>query len=174
MSRPVRRRPGRPLILAAAVFALLVVRVWQWSARPAPPERLDEGVYQVERVVDGDTLLLTNQARIRLKGIDTPETVKPDHPVERWGPEATEFARQFVSGGEIRLQFDRERKDKYDRFLAYVWVEDQLLNEALVRAGLARAVILFPISPAMKRRLLAAQEEARAARRAIWSEPFEP
>ncbi len=174
MSRPVRRRPSWPPILAAAIFALLVVRAWQRSARPVPPERLDEGVYQVERVVDGDTLLLTNHARIRLKGIDTPETVKPDYPVERWGPEATEFTRQFVSGGEIRLQFGRERKDKYDRFLAYVWVEDQLLNEALVRAGLARAVILFPISPAMKRRLLAAQEEARAARRAIWSEPFEP
>jgi micrococcal nuclease len=132
------------------------------------PESLDEASYRVRRAIDGDTLLLANHARVRLIGVDAPETVKPDTPVERWGPEAAEFTRRFVSGGEVRLQFDRERLDRFDRFLAYVWVGDRMLNEELLRAGLARFEKHFRYSQAMKQRFERAEEEARIERRGIW------
>jgi micrococcal nuclease len=136
-----------------------------------PPKSLVEGEYRVERVVDGDTLLLANGATIRLQGVDTPETVKPDHPVEPVGPEASRFTQTFIAEGKgtVRLQFDRERVDRNDRFLAYVWVGDRMLNEELVRAGLATAETGFRYSAAMKTRFRRAEEEAKAAERGIWS-----
>jgi micrococcal nuclease len=163
----------RAALIAVVLAGWIAVRWWQDGLRRVPPESLSEDVYRVERVVDGDTLLLANQARVRLQGIDTPETKQPNHPVERFGPEAAEFTRQFVSrgNGNVRLQFDRERIDKYGRFLAYVWVEDRMLNEELVRAGLATAETGFRYSDSMKRRFRRAEEEARAEGRGIWSLP---
>ena len=80
----------------------------------------------------------------------------------------------------MRLQFDKERADKYGRFLAYVWYVDEesgeelLLNEQLLRAGLGRALLNHPYSETMKRRFRAAQQEARQARRGIWSDELAP
>lgn len=164
--RPSRRRRGA---LLAAIVLLLVVRAWRQWGGSGPPEALSEGEHRVERVVDGDTLLLAGGARVRLIGVDCPETVRPDHPVEPWGPEASAFAKRFVSEGKVRLQFDRERIDRFDRFLAYVWVGDQMLNEALVRAGLARVEHRFHYSQAIERQFDRAEQEARRARRGIWS-----
>jgi len=166
---PFRRGGALTLILLAVLWIL--VRGWQYQSQRAPPESLAEGEYRVERVVDGDTLLLTNGARIRLIGADTPETVKPHEPVQPFGPEASDFTRTFVArgGGTVRLQFDRERVDKYGRFLAYVYVGDRMLNEELIRAGLARAETGFRYSPAVKARFVLAQTEAQTARRGIWS-----
>ena len=130
-----------------------------------------KGFYTVERVVDGDTLLLTTGTRVRLQGIDTPETVRPDSPVEPWGPEASAFTKQFVaqSDGQVRLSFSNERLDKYGRLLAFVWHGDTLLNEELVRAGLARAKTEYRYSGTMKRRLVQAEQQARDQRLGIWS-----
>jgi micrococcal nuclease len=170
---PVRRirfrRRVHPLaVLVVAILAAIVA--WSQTQRtPGPPEALSEGAYEVERVIDGDTILLTNHARVRLIGVNTPETVKPDQAKEPWGEEAKEFTRQFVVGGQVRLEFDRERQDKYQRFLAYVWVGDQMLNEELIRQGLGRAEPGYRYSAAIKRRFLQAEQEAKAAGRGIWS-----
>ena len=164
--RPPRRRRNS---LLAAVAVLLVLRVWQQHGRVEPPEALAEGEHRVERVIDGDTLLLADGARVRLIGVDCPESVKPDHPVEPFGPEASAFTKSFVAGGKVRLQFDRERIDRYDRFLAYVFVGDAMLNEELVRAGLARVERRFHYSQSIQRQFDRAEEEARLARRGIWS-----
>jgi len=159
------------IVLLLALVLLFALRYWQEQQQPARPDALPEGTYQVERVVDGDTLLLTNHARIRLIGADTPETVKPNHPREAWGAEATQFTRQFIADGTIRLQMDREREDRYGRYLAYVWVGERMLNEELIRAGLATAELRFRYSSSMKTRFRRAESEAKAARRGIWSPP---
>jgi micrococcal nuclease len=169
MARRYRRRLSPRAAALLVLLVLLAVRLYWESGAPVPPEALSEKTYRVARVVDGDTLLLEDGARVRLIGVDTPETVKPGAPVEPFGPEATAFTRRFVAGGEVRLQLDRERKDRYGRFLAYVWVDGRMLNEALVRAGLARARLDYRYSEAMKRRFRRAEEEAQAARRGIWS-----
>lgn len=167
--RRYRRRltPGQMILL----LLLLLIVSWLFSEpeEPPPPEAIPEGMARVVRVIDGDTLLFERGVRVRLIGADTPETVKPGAPVEPWGPEATEFTREFIGDGHVRLQFDRERKDRYGRFLAYVWVGEQMLNEELIRAGLARAALNYRFSESMKRRFRRAQNEAQAAQRGIWS-----
>jgi micrococcal nuclease len=150
---------------------LVLWRIYAEPPAPAVPVLMEEGTYAVRRVVDGDTLLLESGARVRLQGIDTPETVREDHPVEPWGPEASKFAKDFVgrAGGRVRLTFDEERLDQHNRYLAFVWDDGVLLNEELVRAGLAETRLGYRYSSGMKRRLAAAAEEARRARRGIWS-----
>jgi micrococcal nuclease len=168
---PRYSRGYRALWLWLIVAAVLALRYFS-SEPPSPgPVLLVEGLHEVRRVVDGDTLLLESGARVRLQGIDTPETVKEDHPVEPWGPEANDFTKDFVreADGRVRLTFGLERKDRYDRFLAFVWNGEQLLNEELVRAGLARAKLGYRYSGTMKRRLADAQEDARTLKRGIWS-----
>ncbi len=183
MSRRTRRRfPTRrwlsrqkPIVAVLVVVALVALRVYQKSTEPpAPPEALSEGIHEVGRVVDGDTFRLTNNAPIRLIGADTPETQPPRVPKDRpapWGPEATEFTEQFLAAGgnRVRLQFDRERIDKYKRFLAYVWVGDKMLNEELIRQGLAWAKTDYNYSTSKKTLFRRAEEEARIARRGLWS-----
>src|SRR3954463_14077261 len=152
---------------------LLLLAIWRAysSAASAAPEKLEEGIHEVRRAVDGDTLLLTSGARVRLQGVNPLETVKPNSPVEPWGPEASQFTKDFIekAGHRVRLTFSLERKDRYDRFLAFVWDGDVMLNEELVRAGLAYARRDYRYSSAMKRRFTQAQDDARRAGRGIWS-----
>jgi micrococcal nuclease len=97
--------------------------------------------------------------------------VKEDSPVEAWGPEASQFTKDFVhhAKNRVRLTFSLERKDRFDRFLAFVWDGEVMLNEELVRAGLAEARLDYRYSGTMKRRLAQAQDEARRTGRGIWS-----
>lgn len=168
---PFRRRSWRAWVVLSALAALVAFRVWQDARSPAEPDLIDEGPHVVAEVVDGDTLLLANRARVRLFGADAPETKHPNLPTQPWGAEATEFTRAFIGQRPVRLAFDRERKDKYGRFLAYVYVEDRLLNEELLRSGLARALLRYPYSAAMKRRFQEAEAEAKATGRGVWSQP---
>jgi len=186
-ARSFRRRSSRKWIIVAVIAAFALVRFgydrWRGEFSPSDGPPLPEGLYEVVRVVDGDTLIVRKDdaahpaarsergVRLRLLGIDCPESVKPNHPVEPWGPEAAEFTTQFVSGQAIRLQFDRRRIDRYDRYLAYVFVNEQMLNEELVRDGLAHVSTFPGDSESMARRLHGAEKEARLHSRGIWSGP---
>ena len=162
------------------LLAILVAAGWYFEtyflAEPGwqrPLGQLTPGEYLVERVVDGDTIVLKqNQLRVRLQGIDTPETVKPNTPVEAWGKEATAYAEQFLrdSNWRVRLEIDGEPVDRYGRHLAFVWHDGRLLNEELVYQGLAKAKTTFDFSQAMKQRLRAAQADAESSRRGIWGD----
>jgi micrococcal nuclease len=173
------KRPGRPywrdwrsMWYWAALAIVIAAKFYFGSSHYDGPESLVEGVHEVRRVVDCDTLLLATGARIRLEGIDTPETVKENTPVQAWGPEASQFTKAFGkrAGGRVRLTFPLERRDKYERFLAFVWSGDELLNEELVRSGLAHAKLGYNYSSAMKRRFADAQKEAQREERRISSE----
>jgi micrococcal nuclease len=152
------------------VCLLVVVRYW-WKqpAVSSPAQPLPPGLHRVVRVIDGDTIVVDDHTVVRLIGVDTPET-HPDEEAERLGPEATAFTERFLSAGAARLTFDRERIDRFGRFLAYVWVGKRLLNEELLRAGLARFEPQFHYSSEMKLRFRKAQEDAEAAGIGIWSE----
>ena len=174
----IRQRRWPQWVSTALVLALVGFG-WWWEQRsfnerlePRASTGLAAGEYVVMRVVDGDTLLLEqDRTRVRLQGIDTPETVKKNTPVEAWGIEASQYSKNFVmqAGGTVRLEFDGEQLDRYDRILAFVWHDGRLLNEELVRLGLARAMLTFDYSPSLKKRLREAQEDAEANRRGIWS-----
>lgn len=166
-SRNRSKEQWRALLIVIPIALVILLRLWSQQAG-APS--LEEGVpYRVKRVVDGDTLVLANDVRIRLIGADTPETVKPNWPVEPWGPEATQFTRDFVDGQKVFLEFDGPRIDKYNRSLAHVRVGNQMLGEELIRAGLATAKTKYAYSESAKSRFRAAESEAKAAARGIWS-----
>lgn len=167
MSFRYRRRPRSAVWIIVGIVLLIAIRLQRESAHVPPVEQA--GPAHVQRVVDGDTLLLTGGQRIRLIGVDTPESVKPDAPEEPFGREASDFTTAVAENREVRLEFDRERVDQYGRTLAYVYVGDLFLNEELVRQGFSRAETRFPFRADIKRRLLAAEEEARQAGRGIWS-----
>ncbi len=173
MKRPPRRywRNHRAVAFWLAALLLVLWRLHAVNSIQAGPELLEQGIHEVRRVVDGDTLVLASGARVGLQGIDAPETVTEDQSVETLGPEAAQFTIDFIQRARrrVRLTFSLERKDRHDRFLAFVWHGDVMLNEELVRAGLARARLDYRYSGLMKRRLAHAQDEARGAGRGIWS-----
>jgi micrococcal nuclease len=78
-----------------------------------------------------------------------------------------------VEGHRVRLRFDVERTDRFGRLLAYVWIDDLLVNETLVKEGLARAH-RYGRNTALAVRLEAAEREARAARRGLWADETAP
>ncbi len=174
-------RSGRRALYWAAVPAVLALLGW-WrpdlferalpksASQPKSATASNSESIRGVRVVDGDTLELTeSKERVRLIGANTPETVKPNWPVEPWGPEASAFTKQFLAAGSLRLEFDGPRRDRYGRMLAYVWVGDRMLNEELIRAGLARADLRYSYSSDVKDRFRRAEAEAKSARRGIWS-----
>lgn len=127
----------------------------------------------VVRVVDGDTIVVGPNEKVRLIGVDTPETVHPKKSVECFGKDAKEFTRRVVEGKTIRLILDevnksRQHKDRYRRTLAYVYLEDgTMLNRELIRQGYAHAYTRFPF-----RYLVEFRELERAARTenvGLWS-----
>ncbi len=185
MSRRYRRSPRRALIVLAVLSGFLLLRVVIALLTPPDDDKslavLREGPCEVVRVVDGDTLVVRQDGdatinnnrgdtiRVRLLGIDAPESVKPNHPVELMGPEASAFTTEFVSGGQAHVVLDKRRIDQYGRYLAYIYVGDRMLNEELVRTGLARVSDYPGDSQSIARQLRKAEEEAREARRGIWS-----
>lgn len=101
----------------------------------------------VTRIVDGDTVevdLAGVEEDIRYIGVDTPETVAPGQPVECFGKPASALNGELVEGERVRLVFDDERRDKYGRLLAYVYVGDVFVNAQLVRLGYARTLTIEP------------------------------
>ena len=125
----------------------------------------------VTRVVDGDTAHVSLRGRdvtIRFIGVDTPETVAPGQPIECYGPEASHFTTQQLTGRTVRLQFDVERIDPYGRTLAYIWMPDgSLFNQTLVRRGFA-TVATYPPDTRYVDRFERAQRAAKAANIGLW------
>jgi micrococcal nuclease len=132
---------------------------------------------RVVRVIDGDTIEVTidgAEEDVRYIGVDTPETVKPGSPVQCYGPQASAANHRLVEGRTVRLVFDAERRDVYDRLLAYVYAEDRgqagkarFVNAALVRQGYAHTLEIAPNTghaPQLRR----LQAQAGRAGRGLW------
>ena len=99
---------------------------------------------KVVRVIDGDTFVIETGERVRLIGIDTPETVHPSKPVEFYGKEASNFTKQLIEGKRLRLEYDQQRKDRYGRVLAYAFLDSTFINAKLIQEGYAHAYTRFP------------------------------
>jgi micrococcal nuclease len=123
-------------------------------------------------VIDGDTLVLENSARVRLLGIDAPEMGKDGTPPEFMALESRDALITMAKGKRIRLEYDIHRYDRYGRVLAYLFTpEGAHINVDLVRQGLAR-VYFHPPNRRFKAELLAAQKEAMEGQRGLWSRPL--
>lgn len=177
------KQAGGLLGVVVLVLALLIAKLaglpvdflFESESQQANPSQkqaaIAEGIYNVERCVDGDTIILAGGSRVRLIGADTPETVKPNTDVQPFGPEASKFTKEAVArnGNKVRISFDGTQIDKYGRTLAMVWLGEELLNERLIREGLAKAQLQYSYSREMKDRFKAAEDAAKRERRGIWS-----
>ena len=123
---------------------------------------------RVQRVVDGDTIVLAGGERVRYIGVDTPESVKPGEPVECFAKAASRENRRLVDGRRVTLRYDAERRDRYGRLLAYVYRDGMFVNAELVRRGFATTLTIPPnVAHAADFRRLA--RNARRAGRGLWS-----
>jgi micrococcal nuclease len=125
---------------------------------------------RVTRVVDGDTIHVEvggKDYRLRYIGIDTPETVDPRRPVGCFGKEASEQNRRLVEGRIVGLEKDVSETDSFDRLLRYVWVEDVMVNSALVEQGYAFAAT-YPPDVRYSTLFASLQAEARNGGRGLW------
>jgi len=135
------------------------------TALACPPA----GEYRVVRVIDGDTIVLENDERVRYIGIDSPELGKGDGSEVRLADEAREFNRGLVEEKRVRLEFDEKQRDRYGRLLAYVYLGDLMVNEELVRSGLARARD-YPPNLRYRERFEKAEGEAKERGLGLWGE----
>jgi micrococcal nuclease len=128
--------------------------------------------------VDGDTIDIRDDVRGRLRvrvlGIDTPETKKPGYTVGCWGPEATEFAKSTLVGQRVAFQPDprQDRTDRYGRTLAYIVRPDGWdYSVEAARAGTAKSYVYGGVRVSRYDVIEAAQAEARNAGRGLWGPP---
>ncbi|MBA7557027.1 hypothetical protein ES705_49756 [subsurface metagenome] len=120
------------------------------------------------RVIDGDTIVLDENEKVRLIGIDTPETKDPRKPVQYFGKEAYEFTKSLVEGKKVRLEYDQNKIDKYGRTLAYVYLEDgTFLNAEIIKQGYGFAYTKFPFKYLEEFRQY--EREARESERGLWA-----
>jgi micrococcal nuclease len=158
------------LLIAIPVLALGLMAAGWWHGRTAGP--LVRGT--VVRVVDGDTVIVAQGGRredVRLLGIDTPETVDPRRPVGCFGPEASAYTKHLLTGRRVRLEYDRVRRDRYGRALAYVYLDGSppvFVDARLVALGFARTLSIPP-NTRHAAQLARLEQSAALAGRGLWS-----
>lgn len=134
----------------------------------SPPTKPQERLFVV-RVIDGDTIKLSNGEKVRLIGVDTPETVHPSKPVEYFGREASKFTKQLCEGKTVRLEYDWQKTDKYGRTLAYIYLTDgRLVNAEIIKEGYGFAYTKFPFKYLEEFRQY--EREAREKGKGLWAE----
>jgi micrococcal nuclease len=153
-----------PVILLCLLCVILLF--------PLPIHALEEGVYyQVDRVIDGDTLVLEGEQHVRLLGIQAPERARKERPADPFAKKSKHALVQMVEGQPLRLVFDQTKKDRYGRWLAHLYTSSgQWVQGELVRHGMAR-IYSFPDNRANVHALLELEVEARNARLGLWSLP---
>jgi micrococcal nuclease len=130
------------------------------------------GYYEVTSVQDGDTFTVNMDGReekVRLIGVDTPETIKPNSPVECYGVMASNHLKKLLADQSVRLEADaiNQNRDRYDRLLRYAYLSDgTLINKIIILEGYGFAYLSFPFTKAEEFRL--AQVSARQARIGVW------
>ncbi|MBN1392950.1 MAG: thermonuclease family protein [Sedimentisphaerales bacterium] len=155
-----------------------------WQARPESKERArssdfekyNEHTFTVLKVVDGDTIDIgfpdgeNEHTRVRLLGVDTPETKHPEKGVMYFGPEAADFTAESALGKQVTIYLEETRtRDKYNRLLAYIKLPDgEFLNESLLNEGFAYSDARFRHSFFYKYQRL--EKIARGQKRGLWKE----
>lgn len=164
------------LIVGVAVLIIMIGliaygRGWLKPVDPSIFMRLEPGSYKVKTVLDGDTIIVDMQGTdetVRFIGIDTPETHKPDNPVECYGPNASEHTKKRIGDNRVRLVADHltTNRDRYNRLLRYVILPDgKNLNSELVEQGYAFAYA-FPFAESQK--FAQSQKQAKSQKLGLW------
>ncbi len=164
------------LAVCLVLIALLLTAAQQagWLNKPGQAAQRDQpGLYSIAHFVDGDTIAVNMNGKVekvRFVGVDTPETHKPNTPVQCYGPAAAAYTKNTIGTQKVRLVSDSlsTDRDRYDRLLRYVYLPDGTnLNEKLVQEGYG---FYYPYFPFSKSQQFAADEQAAiAAHKGLWA-----
>ncbi len=176
MARSLLNRRQRKLLSALMAVITLVIAFGQqqgWFGAVKQAAVVNQpGLYAINHFVDGDTIAVNMDGKveeIRFIGIDTPETHKPNTPVQCYGPQAAAFTKAQIGSGRVRLASDPDSTngDRYDRLLRYVYTQNgTLLNEELVKQGFA---FYYPYFPYTKSTQFSQDEQmAMATKKGLW------
>jgi len=168
-------------ILGLAIALILYFGLMALSQSKDAPAK--NTYFYVKRVIDGDTLKLSNDQRVRLIGVDTPElhysnkllrdakrTQRDIKTIQALGRRSSIFTKDLCLGKKIRLEFDVEKRDKYGRVLAYVYLEDgTFINAKILKEGYGQ-VMTIPPNVKYADYFLKLQKEAKANNKGLWKE----
>jgi len=132
------------------------------------------GYMSIKKFVDGDTFWVDDGSekglKIRLIGVNTPETVHPQKPVEYYGKEASNYVKKVLMNKKVRLEFDVSKQDRYGRTLAYVFLNDgTFLNADLIENGYGQ-VMTVPPNVKYSEEFLELERKARENNIGLWKE----
>lgn len=168
---PKRRHLWFSWLLFTALVALATLALTKLAAHQ-PIVKVPPGYYRVVKFDDGDTIVVDmngTQETVRFIGVDTPETHKPNTPVQCYGSQAAAYTKQLIGNQAVRLVADQldTNRDRYGRLLRYVYLPNgTLVDEKLVTEGYGFAYTYFPFTKKPQFRL--AEAEAKAAQRGLW------
>jgi endonuclease YncB( thermonuclease family) len=174
------------LILLLSLPAWVNAEVYQWhdangkahfSDHTVEPDakkvtiKTTQGVYRIKTIYDGDTVVLEDEQKIRLLGINTPEIAHRGNEADAGGNEAKSWLIAKLKDGKVRLETDVEKTDSYGRTLGHLFTENnEHINVLLVAAGLAQASI-WPPNLKYANELVKAEQQAETAKLGIWQRP---
>ena len=131
----------------------------------------NSNTYEVIRVVDGDTFVIEYegaQEKVRLIGVDTPESVHPNKEKNtEFGNEVSSYSKEQLTGKKVALEFDVEKRDKYGRLLAYVYLDGQMYNKILLEKGYAK-IATYPPNVKYVDDFTKIQKQAREDKQGLW------
>ena len=168
----MRRRIKYAISLVALLIASLIINFSRHVNLTT--QIYDTGLhnYIVSRVVDGDTIELSNRDIVRYIGIDTPEVrerigSKWVYNPRPYAEEARAFNEKLVEGKAVRLECDVQKRDKYKRLLAYVYAGDKMINLEMVKEGYAM-IYTYPPNVKYAQEFLEAEREAKRNKKGLW------
>lgn len=170
-----RRRTQKALILSIIALCLGLAQQ-QGYFKPAVKiaEKSQPGLYQVTTFTDGDTISVDMNGvteKVRMIGVDTPETKDPRKTVQCYGKAASEFTRNLIGSNRVRLEADptNTNRDRYNRLLRYVYLPDgRLVNAEIIKQGYGFAYTYFPFTKLAE--FKSYQKQAEEAKAGLWGE----
>lgn len=169
------RRSRRKLSLASVIFIILLTAIVSLSNKNDPGSVLSAtqpGLYRIVEVYDGDTIAVDmngKREKVRMIGVDTPETHDPRKAVQCFGENASNYTHKLLQGKEVRLEADptNQNRDRYDRLLRYVYLPDNtLVNAEIIRQGYGFAYTSFPFQKSDEFKEL--QRQAQETNAGLW------
>jgi micrococcal nuclease len=160
-------------LLATVILYAISTQTNLLSSSAQVAQQKQPGLYPISKFIDGDTIEVNMNGyteTIRMIGMDTPETHKPNTPIQCYGPEAAAYTKALIGNNAVRLQADPldTNRDRYGRLLRYVYLPDgTLLEQKLVSEGYALAYLAFPFE--RKADFATWEEQAKAANKGLWA-----
>lgn len=172
----IRRKTKRQIV--SLLLSLILAGIsFYLSKYPQQPSQVAAditfGGYRVTEFVDGDTITVDmngRKERVRMIGVDTPETHDPRKSVECFGQAAADYTRQLIGNDMVRLEADElsSNRDRYNRLLRYVYTSDNKLVQAeIIKNGYGFAYVSFPFSKLEEFRRY--ESEAERQQLGLWS-----